>query len=158
MSYRINVGDAIPDFNAKDELGETFSTEDLLGTPAVIYFYPKDDTPGCTQEACAFRDNMKRLEKKDIIVIGISPDNANTHQKFIEKYSLNYSLIPDEKMELCRKFDVIREQKMGDSLKMNVERTTFLVDRDGIIQWIERPVTIEGHVDRILEAIETYED
>lgn len=158
MDYHINVGDAIPDFKAKDELGELITTEDLLGTPAVIYFYPKDDTPGCTKEACSFRDNMQKLEKMDIIVLGVSPDSADAHQNFIEKYSLNFSLIPDEKLELCHKFDVIQEKVTSGRKEMGVERTTFFVDRDGIVQWIERPVNIEGHLDRLIHAIKSYED
>jgi peroxiredoxin Q/BCP len=154
MNYRINVGDAIPEFKARDQEGEEITTEDLLGTPVVLYFYPKDDTPGCAQEACSFRDHMKALENKGVFVVGISPDSAASHQKFTSKYSLNYTLIPDEKMDLCRKFDVIREKEEGGSRKMGIERTTFFIDSEGIVQWIERPVSLEGHVDRVIQAIQ----
>ena len=153
MDYRINVGDAIPDFKAKDEEGFDLNAEDLFGTPVVIYFYPKDDTPGCTKEACSFRDKMHRLEKEDIVVLGVSPDSAASHQKFIEKHQLNFSLLTDESHEICRKFDVFREKESNGKKKMGVERTTFLIDRDGIVRWIERPVSVEGHVDRVIEAL-----
>lgn len=146
MDYKINVGDAIPDFSAKDEEGNELASEDLFGTPTVLYFYPKDDTPGCTKEACSFRDNIERLAQNDVIVIGISPDSAASHQKFIQKHSLNFNLIPDESLNLCKKFDVLKPEG-------GIIRTTFLVDRDGIVQWIERPVNVEGHVERVIDAL-----
>lgn len=153
MDYRINVGDAIPEFKAKDEEGNELTAEDLFGTPVILYFYPKDDTPGCTKEACSFRDSMERLATEDILVLGVSPDSSQSHQKFIEKYHLNFSLLADENKELSRKFDVIQEKAAFGQQKMGIERTTFLIDRDGIIRWIERPVTVEGHVDRVLAAL-----
>lgn len=153
MKYRVNVGDALPQFKAQDQEGNTLMTEDFLGTPAVFYFYPKDDTPGCTKEACGFRDNMNRLADYDIAVVGISPDSAESHQKFIDKYQLNFTLLTDEDKSLCQKFDVLQEKNTYGKKSIGVERTTFLVDRDGIIQWIERPVSVEGHVDRVIEAI-----
>ncbi len=156
MGYQINVGDAIPTFRAMDQEGEVITDEDLLGTPAVLYFYPKDDTPGCTKEACSFRDNIRRLSDYDVILLGISPDSASSHQKFIEKQHLNFSLICDEKLELCKKFGVIKEMDVKGEKKIGVERSTFYIDRDGIIQWIERPVNIEGHVDRVIEVAKKF--
>lgn len=153
MKYRINVGDAIPEFKGKDHEGFEITTEDLLGTPVVLYFYPKDDTPGCTKEACSFRDSMERLAKFDVAVVGVSPDSIESHQKFINKYDLNFTLISDNNKEISKKFDVIQEKMLYGEKKMGVERTTFLLDRDGIVKWIERPVTVEGHVDRVIEAI-----
>lgn len=151
MQYRINVGDAIPEFHAKDAEGEEVTSEDLFGTPVVIYFYPKDDTPGCTKEACSFRDNMHQLTHHDISVIGISPDSSASHRKFIQKHNLNFVLLSDPNHELCKKFDVIRLNK--EQGKETLERSTFLVDRDGIIRWLERPVQIEGHVERIIASL-----
>lgn len=156
MAYRINIGDALPQFQAQDQEGNTLTTEDFIGTPVVIYFYPKDDTPGCTAEACSFRDNMNRLVEYDVTVVGISPDNASSHQKFIDKHQLNFTLITDENKALCTKFDVLQEKSNYGKTGIGVERTTFLVDRDGIIQWIERPVKVEGHVDRVIEAVEQF--
>lgn len=156
MKYKINISDAIPNFEGKDQEGFGISTEDLLGTPVVLYFYPKDDTPGCTKEACSFRDNMERLTGYDVSVIGVSPDSSESHQKFIKKHDLNFTLIADPKQEICKKFDVIQEKMIYGEKKMGVERTTFLLDRDGLVVWLERPVTVEGHVDRVIDAIKKF--
>lgn len=149
--YLINVGDAIPEFRAKDAEGEELTSDDLFGTPAVIYFYPKDDTPGCTKEACGFRDNMHQLTHHDVSVVGISPDSSTSHRKFIQKNNLNFTLLSDQNHEVCKKFDVIRlnQELQNESL----ERSTFLIDRDSIIRWIERPVKVEGHIERVLNAL-----
>jgi peroxiredoxin Q/BCP len=146
MSYKLNIGDPIPSFKLPEENGESLTEEDLLGNPLIIYFYPKDDTPGCTKQACDFRDNMSRLTSIDAIVIGISPDNAKSHEQFRQKYNLNYILLPDENKMVCTKFDVIHDDRL--------ERTTFIVDSGGIIRWIERPVKVEGHVQRVIKAVE----
>ncbi len=153
MSYRIQVGDAIPTFTAKDQEGNVITSEDLIGTPVVLYFYPKDNTPGCTQEACAFRDHMEKLAAFDVAVVGVSPDSESSHQKFIEKNNLNFTLLTDEKQELCNKFGVIQQLQMAGKPYMGVERTTFLIDRDGIVVWLERPVKVDGHIERVIAAI-----
>lgn len=145
MAYKMNVGDRMPSFKAKDQTGHVFSSDDLEGGPAVIFFYPKDDTPGCTKEACSFRDNMESLDDVDAIVIGISPDNALSHEAFIQKYDLNFTLLSDESLEVCKKYDVIQNNRL--------ERTTFIVDSQGIIRWIERPVNVEGHTERVLNFL-----
>lgn len=143
----IQIGDEIPDFTAKDEAGEPIAKEDLLGSPFILYFYPKDDTPGCTKEACNFRDVMEGMEDLSVEVIGISPDSPESHQKFIDKYGLNFPLISDEKKAVGAKFGVLKSDG-------SVIRTTFLCDAEGVIQWIESPVSVEGHIERIFEAIE----
>jgi thioredoxin-dependent peroxiredoxin len=153
MQYRINVGDAIPDFHGVDEEDYEMSSEDLLGTPFIIYFYPHDDTPNCTKEACSLRDNMQRLNNEDIMVIGVSPDSTESHRKFIEKYQLNFTLLSDESLEICKKFDVLQQTERQGKKVMGIQRTTFLVDRDGIVQWLERPVNVEGQIDRIMAAL-----
>jgi peroxiredoxin Q/BCP len=158
MTYRINVGDAIPDFQTKDEEGNVIRMSDLLGNPIVLYFYPKDDTPGCTKEACAFRDEMDAFDGLDALVIGVSPDNARSHLKFIENHDLNFTLFTDEQYDLCKKFDVLRESDKGGEKKTSVERTTFVIDPEGIITWIERPVNVEGHSSRVLKALEEMHD
>jgi len=156
MEYKINVGDAIPEFKSIDQEGFEITTEDLFGSPVVLYFYPQDETSTCTKEACGFRDNMQRLAQEDVVIIGVSPDSPASHQKFINKNNLNFTLLSDEKAELCRKFDVIRETDANGQKKLSLERTTFLIDRDGIVQWLERPVHIEGHIDRVSEAVKQY--
>ena len=152
MSYKLNVGDHMPAFKAKDSTGHIFTSDDVLGGPVVIYFYPKDDTPGCTKEACSFRDHIDNLDEYDAILIGISPDGAQSHESFIEKHKLNFTILSDESLEVCRKFDVMRDSANGKTTP-SVERTTFIIDARGIICWIERPVNIEGHVERVLKAL-----
>ncbi|QLH36580.1 MAG: peroxiredoxin [Parachlamydiaceae bacterium] len=115
----------------------------------VIYFYPKDETPSCTKEACSFRDNIEQFEDQDVILLGISPDDSKTHESFIENHQLNFTLLADPTLDVCRKFDVIREVDG----RPRIERTTFVVDARGIITWIERPVNVEGHVERVLQAV-----
>lgn len=151
MAYQLNIGDKVPAFTSTDQEGNRINAADLLGSPLVIYFYPMDDTPGCTKEACAFRDHQKSLQDLDCRVIGISPDGVQSHQNFIGKHNLNFTLLSDEQHEVCKKFDVLRASEEGG--KPKIERTTFIVDAKGIIRWIERPVTLEGHVDRVIEAL-----
>lgn len=154
MSYKLNVGDKMPTFKAKDSSGHSFSSEDVMGGPVVIYFYPKDETPGCTKEACSFRDNMDHFDEYDAILLGISPDGAQSHESFIENHDLNFTLLSDESLDTCRKFDVIREKNVNGKMAPSLERTTFIIDSRGIIRWIERPVNIEGHTERVLNALQ----
>lgn len=154
MDYKINVGDAVPQFKVKDYEGFDITDEDLIGNPLVIYFYPKDDTPGCTKEACSFRDNFQKLFDLNTLVLGVSPDNIDSHRRFIDKHKLNFTLLSDEKLEMCKKFDVVREKHSPDGKTTQaIERTTFVIDPDGIVAWIERPVNVEGHTERVLEAV-----
>lgn len=154
MANQINIGDKIPPFTTLDHEGMEIETEDLIGSPFVLYFYPKDDTPGCTTEACSFRDNMDRLDELDTLVIGVSPDDASSHNKFIEKHNLNYTLICDEKMDLARKFGAIQESNSNGKKAESIIRTTFVVDSTGTVRWMEKPVKLEGHIDRVLKAVE----
>lgn len=146
MDYKINVGDEIPSFIIKDYEGFELHSEDLFGSPYVLYFYPKDGSKGCTTQACSFRDNMETFDGLDTLVIGVSPDSSKSHEDFIESHKLNFTLLCDDNKELARKFDVIRDNDA-------IERTTFVIDPQGIIQWIERPVNIEGHSQRVINAV-----
>lgn len=150
MAYKVNVGDPLPEFRIKDNEGYELTNEDLVGSPVVLYFYPKDETPGCTAEACSYRDNMEQFDALDVLVIGISPDNAESHEKFTTNHDLNFTLLSDEKLQLARTFDAVKDNK--------IERTTFVIDSNGIIRWIERPVNITGHVDRVIQAVQDLED
>jgi len=147
----LTVGDKIPSFTAKDEYNETFNCADLIGSPFVIYFYPKDDTPGCTIEACSFRDNIEHLDNLDTVVIGVSPDSPESHQKFIHKHELNFTLLCDEKLDLATKFGAVED---ANGIK-KIVRSTFLVDGEGILRWLEKPVNVTGHTDRVIKAIQT---
>jgi peroxiredoxin Q/BCP len=144
--HLLNVGDSIPHVEITDSAGQHISSEQWENHFLVLYFYPKDDTPGCTQEACSFRDNLAQLTQQGALVIGVSPDGPTAHKKFKDKYSLNFHLIADENRELCALFGV----KKGI---FGITRTTFLVDPKGIIRWIERPVKVAGHVERTLKAL-----
>ena len=150
----LKVGSKTPDFTGTDYEEMEISNEDLLGTPYVLYFYPKDDTPGCTKEACSFRDTLDSFDDLSIQVLGVSPDNADSHIAFAEKHDLDFPLICDENMELAKKFGATEEKDVDGKKKTVMVRTTFLIDSEGKIRWVEQPVNVDGHVDRILEAIE----
>lgn len=154
MNYKINVGDAIPQFQAKDQNGKIWSNKDFAGKIWVLYFYPKDDTPGCIQEACSFRDSLPDLSRSGVEILGVSPDNAESHKKFIQKHGLNFNLITDEENSLCKAFDVLQEKNTFGNKSIGVIRTTFLIDETGHIKWIERPVSVVDHVERLKEAME----
>lgn len=158
MKYKINVGDRIPRFKALDTLGREFTDEDIIGDPVVLYFYPRDETPGCTKQACSFRDYLHEMENLHALVFGISPDSIESHKKFMAKHHLNYTLFSDHNLDLARKFDVLHEKEVDGKKIPYYERTTFVIDEGGIIEWIERPVNIEGHVQRVIEAIKKIAD
>lgn len=154
MADTLKIGDKIPHFSVKDYEGIELESDDLIGSPFVLYFYPKDDTPGCTTEACSFRDSMDLFDDLETTVIGVSPDNADSHHKFIKKHSLNFTLLCDETMDLAHKFGATQEKMMGDKKMTGITRSTFVIDAAGIIRWIEKPVSVEGHSKRVLAAVE----
>jgi thioredoxin-dependent peroxiredoxin len=149
MGKLLEIGQALPSFEAKDFEGAPITKEDLLGAPFVIYFYPKDDTPGCTKEACSFRDLMDAFDDLNVMVVGVSPDSPESHQKFMEKHELNFPLISDESLVIAKAFGVIKEQNG----KTDFIRTTFVCDEDGIVQWVESPVDVNNHAERVIEAL-----
>ncbi len=155
MDDEIEIGTKVPLFTAIDQDGDEFSSEELQGQSYILYFYPKDDTPGCTKEACSFRDHFETLEELGLLVVGVSPDDPKSHKKFSEKYNLPFTLLSDEELEICQAFDAIKEQEVAGEVIKKVMRTTFLVHIDGKIAWMEKPVKVEGHTERILEAMRT---
>jgi len=148
------VGDKVPNFQAVDTEGVVISTEDLFGSIAVIYFYPKDDTPNCTKEACDFRDKMAEIDMRGVVVLGISPDSMKSHEMFADKYKLNFSLLTDESKEICKKFDVLKVTEVEGKKVECIERTTFIVDEKGTIRWMEKPVNVDNHIERVVKAID----
>lgn len=159
MKNQLEVGSKIPSFSIKDFEGIEIQSEDLLGSPFVLYFYPKDETPGCTTEACGFRDNMISFDDLETLVFGVSPDNAASHQKFIQHQNLNFTLLCDENMELALKFHVVKEKEIDEKKSLSILRSTFIIDANGIICWMESPVVdIEGHAVRVLKALNHYID
>lgn len=148
------IGYLVPPFEAQDSKGKQISPDLLLGHPYVLYFYPKNETPGCTQEACDLRDHKKQLDQLDALVIGISPDSKASHEKFMAKHNLYFSLISDPHYELCSLFKVWEEKKAFGKIRWGVTRATFVVDAKGVIRWIEKPVQVEGHAERVLQALQ----
>lgn len=149
----LDVGDKAPDFSMPTSGGGDVSLQALAGTPFVIYFYPKDDTPGCTKEACGFRDALPDFSKLNVDVIGVSKDTVAKHDKFAAKYDLNFRLASDEDGAVCEAFDVWKEKRMYGRTYMGIERSTFLVDGDGVIRQAWRKVRVPGHVDAVFEAV-----
>ena len=147
----LDAGDPAPEFDLPRDGGGRLSLADLKGRPAVIYFYPKDDTPGCTKEACGFRDAWADVTDAGINVVGVSKDPAKSHDKFKAKYDLPFPLISDEDTELAQAFGVWKEKNMYGKKTMGVERSTFLLDAEGVIRKAWRKVKVDGHVDKVLE-------
>ncbi|WP_075883183.1 thioredoxin-dependent thiol peroxidase [Candidatus Protochlamydia sp. W-9] len=154
MNLRVSVQQQVPSFKALDEQNQLFSATNLLGQIYVLYFYPKDDTPGCTLQACQFRDIKTSFEKFETRIIGISPDSLKSHEKFSHKHQLNFTLLSDSSHEMCDLFGVWQEKKIFGKTKMGVIRSTFIVDAKGLIRWIESPAQVDGHAERVLKAIQ----
>lgn len=147
------VGDAIPNFSLPTDGGGTFSAADLKGQTTVLYFYPRDDTPGCTREAQAFRDARETFAAAGARVVGISTDGVASHDKFKAKHGLDFVLISDPEALLAQVFGVWVEKSMYGRKSMGVERSTFLIDGDGIVRRIWRKVKVDGHAKAVLEAV-----
>jgi peroxiredoxin Q/BCP len=147
------IGDRAPDFSLPTGDGSTLSLKDLKGRKVVLYFYPKDDTPGCTSEACAFRDDVRTFEKKGSVVIGVSVDSVESHRKFAGKYDLPFTLLSDEKKSMVKAYGVWKEKSMYGKKYMGVERTTFVIDEKGKIAQVFRKVKVEGHVEEVLAGL-----
>ena len=148
----LKEGSTAPAFKTKDANGETVSLNDLRGQKVVLYFYPKDDTPGCTKEACSFRDSFSQFKKKGIAVLGVSPDSEAKHQKFVTKYQLPFTLLADMDRSIAEAYGVWGEQKFMGRTYMGVHRTTFLIDEKGKIKKIFEKVKPEDHASEVLEA------
>ena len=149
----IEAGQPAPDFTLTDQRGEPVALSQFRGTPVVLYFYPKDDTPGCTKQACAFRDARADYEKAGAKVVGVSPDDVASHRKFVEKHGLSFTLAADPERQVCERYGVWKEKNLYGKKSMGVERTTFLIDRDGVVRKVFPRVKVDGHSDAVLEAI-----
>src|SRR5687767_13649802 len=149
----LDAGARAPDFTVSSDDGSTIRLKDLRGRPVVLYFYPKDDTPGCTVEACEFRDALPKFEKIGALVYGVSPDDVKSHQKFRTKFDLTFPLLADPEHEVAEKYGVWKEKTMYGRKFMGVERTTFIIDKDGRIARIFRRVKPEGHAEQVRAAI-----
>jgi peroxiredoxin Q/BCP len=149
----VEIGKPAPDFSVPGDGGGTVSLSALKGKPVVLYFYPKDDTPGCTTEACGFRDAMPDFSKVKAEIVGVSKDSVKRHDNFKKKYDLNFALASDEDGAVCEAYGVWVKKKNYGREYMGIERSTFLIDKDGIVREIWRKVRVKGHVDAVLEAV-----
>jgi thioredoxin-dependent peroxiredoxin len=149
----LEEGKKAPIFKLKDQTGEVISLDSLIGKNVVLYFYPKDDTSGCTKEACNFRDELPKFSKLDAVILGVSPDSVDSHRKFAEKYKLPFSLLSDEKKEVVEKYGVWQEKSMYGKKYMGVVRTTFIINEKGIIKKIFPKVKVEDHNKEVMEAL-----
>jgi len=150
----LRVGQKAPNFTLLSDTGEKISLKDFRGKKVVLYFYPKDDTPGCTKEACSFRDNMNRILERGAVVIGVSADSVESHKKFKEKYNLNFPLLSDEKHKVLEKYGVWKERILYGKKFMGTERTTFIIDESGKIAHIFRKVKVDGHTEEVLKKLD----
>lgn len=147
----VKVGDAAPDFTLKSDEGVPVSLSDYAGRKFVLYFYPKDDTPGCTQEACAFRDEYAEFRTRGIAIVGVSADTPESHEKFKSKYNLRFTLLADPDKKVLKAYGVWKEKNMYGKKYMGIERTTFIIN-DGKSVMIFPRVKVAGHVPAILKA------
>jgi thioredoxin-dependent peroxiredoxin len=149
----MEIGEQAPGFTSLDQNGEKIALKDFKGKWVVLYFYPRADTPGCTIEACEFRDSFKRIEKSGAVVLGVSPDEPKAQKKFEEKYELPFRLVADADKEVCNAYGVIQEKNMYGKKVMGVVRTTFVIGPDGRIRHIFHKVKPEGHAEEVLEYL-----
>ncbi len=153
---KLEIAQVAPLFIAKTDEGTEIELAELKGKNVILYFYPKDDTPGCTIEAQDFTKRIDDFEKLDCIVLGVSKDSSASHCKFIEKYNLAFNLLVDESAELCEKYGVIKQKSMFGKKYMGIDRTTFFIDKMGKIAQIWTAVKVNGHVEEVLEAVRSY--
>jgi thioredoxin-dependent peroxiredoxin len=149
----VEEGKPAPSFTLPSDSGEDVSLESFRGKPVVLYFYPKDDTPGCTTQACGIRDVWDKFERKGAVVLGVSPDNTEKHVEFREKYKLPFTLLSDEAHEVAEKYGTWVEKSMNGKTYMGVERSTFVIDPDGNVSKVMRQVKPAEHADDVLAAL-----
>lgn len=150
----LSVGDQAPDFTLPTDEGQTVKLSDCIGKNVIVYFYPKDATSGCTQEACSFRDNKPKFDEKNTIIIGISKDSVESHIKFKKKEQLNFILASDTSGEVCEKYGVWVEKSMYGRKYFGIERSTFLINTEGKITQIWRKVSVPSHVEQVWQALQ----
>ncbi len=149
----LKIGDEAPQFTAQSDGGKTIKLKDFRGKKVVLYFYPKDNTPGCTQEACDFRDAAKPLAKKGTVVLGVSPDSVKSHDKFKQKFHLPFPLLSDEDHQIAEAYGAWQEKSMYGKKYMGIARSTFVIDEKGKIEQIYDKVKVKGHVAELLEKV-----
>src|SRR5699024_5036875 len=149
----VEEGKLAPDFTLEDQDGNEVTLSQFRGKNVILYFYPRDMTPGCTTQACEFRDNHDEFEKTDTVILGVSPDPIEKHQQFIGKHDLPFTLLADVDNEVSELYDVWKLKNMFGKKFHGVERSTFIIDKEGIVQKAERKVSVKGHVDETLAYV-----
>ena len=149
----LKVGQKAPDFTLLDDAGEKVNLSDLKGKKVVLYFYPKDDTPGCTSEACNFRDGLSEIKRQGAVVLGVSADSVESHKKFKKKFELNFPLLADPEKKMVERYGVWKEKSMYGKKYMGIERTTFVIDEQGKISHVFPKVKVSEHYDEVLDAL-----
>ncbi|ADE13829.1 alkyl hydroperoxide reductase/ Thiol specific antioxidant/ Mal allergen [Nitrosococcus halophilus Nc 4] len=151
----ITIGKTVPDFELSATSGQTVKLSQLQGRNVVLYFYPKDDTPGCTREGQDFRDFHAEFERLDTVILGLSRDTLKSHENFKAKQDFPFELLSDQNETVCQLFDVIKPKKMFGKDVKGIERSTFLIDKEGVLRKEWRKVKVEGHVAEVLEAVKS---
>ena len=152
---QVTIGKKVPAFSIEATGDQTISLKDLKGKKVVIYFYPKDNTPGCTTEGQNFRDEHAKFKRAKAIILGVSRDSVRTHENFKAKHEFPFDLLSDKDETLCQLFDVIKEKKLYGKTHMGIERSTFLIDEKGILKQEWRKVKVAGHVEEVLAAVKS---
>jgi thioredoxin-dependent peroxiredoxin len=158
MAEWIEPGKKAPAFTLTADDGKKVKLSDLAGNPVVLYFYPKDDTPGCTKEACAFRDRRAEMEDLGARVLGVSPDTVESHAKFRDKFSLNFPLLADPNHAVAEKYGAWREKNMYGKKTLGIQRSTYLIDAQGKVARVWQRVRVEGHDDQVIEALKALDE
>jgi peroxiredoxin Q/BCP len=153
MAEELEVGDKAPDFSLPDQDGNAVSLKHFKGQQVVLYFYPKDDTPGCTKEACGFRDSLGPIKKAGAVVLGVSLDDGASHQRFIAKYGLPFTLLSDEDAKVSKAYGVYKQKNMYGKKYWGIERTTFVIDPAGKLKAVFKKVKVDSHLDEVLAAL-----
>ncbi len=154
MADWIEVGTPAPDFTLTADDGRQVTLSAFQGKPVVVYFYPRDDTPGCTKEACAFRDRKDQLQELGATVLGISGDDVTSHQKFRDKYDLNFPLLADTDNTVATAYGAYREKNMYGKVSLGIQRSTFLIDATGQVAKVWKRVSVDGHDEQVLQALQ----
>jgi peroxiredoxin Q/BCP len=153
MAKELNIGDKAPALSLPDQSGEQVSLKDFTGRQVVLYFYPKDDTPGCTKESCDFRDASTPMKKAGAVILGVSLDGKESHQKFIKKFDLPFTLLSDEEATVSKAYGCSKEKNMYGRKYWGIERSTFVIDQAGKLKAIFRKVKVGGHVEEVTAAL-----
>ncbi len=155
MGKELKVGDKAPEVSLPDQHGKTVSFKQFKGKQIVLYFYPKDDTPGCTKESCDFRDVEAQIVRAGGVIIGVSLDGKDSHQKFVKKYGLPFPLLSDEDAAISKAYGVYKEKNMYGKKYWGIERSTFVIDPSGNLKAVFRKVKVDGHADEVLTALKS---